>query len=68
MNNAGLTPREIECLGWVANGLSDTGIAVQLGIASDTAHEHVESAKRKLRARSRPQAVAIAMAIGILRR
>lgn len=63
---AGLTQREIECLGLVARGLSDRRIAEALGIAPSTAHEHVENAKRKLSARSRAETIAHAVALGLV--
>jgi DNA-binding CsgD family transcriptional regulator len=66
-NNAGLTNREIECLGLVAKGFSDSEIAAKLGIASATAHEYVEGAKKKLGARNRPHAIAIAAGLHLLR-
>lgn len=53
-----LTPRERDCLAFVAEGLSDADIAKRLGISPVTAHAHVENAKRKLGARTRAQAVA----------
>lgn len=53
-----LTPRERDCLCYVAEGLSDSQIADRLGISLTTAHAHVENAKRKLAARTRAQAVA----------
>lgn len=60
-----LTPRERDCLAYVAEGLSDAAIASKLGIAPVTAHAHVENAKRKLGARSRAQAVARFYALGL---
>jgi DNA-binding CsgD family transcriptional regulator len=63
---AGLTGREIECLKLVARGLADRQIAAALGIAQSTAHEHVENAKRKLKARSRAETIAVATSLGIV--
>ena len=63
---AGLTPREIECLTLVARGKSDQEISLALSIAASTAHDHVEKAKRKLRAGSRAETVAVAVSLGIL--
>lgn len=63
----GLSVREIECLGLVAQGLSDNDVAAHLSIAPATAHEHIERAKQKLKARSRAQAVALAMDFGVIR-
>lgn len=54
----GLSQRERDCLAYVADGFTDAEIAEKLRIAQNTAHGHVESAKRKLGARSRAQAVA----------
>jgi len=53
-----LTQRERDCLAFVADGLSDQQIADRLGISHHTAHAHVESAKHKLGAKTRAQAVA----------
>ncbi|MCC6920340.1 MAG: hypothetical protein IT548_14155 [Alphaproteobacteria bacterium] len=53
-----LSPRERDCLAFVADGKSDWEISVILGISQATAHSHVENAKRKLEARTRAQAVA----------
>lgn len=61
-----LTPRERDCLSYVADGLSDQAIADRLGIGASTAHAHVENAKRKLAAKTRAQAVARAFARGEL--
>lgn len=59
-----LTPRERDCMAFVAEGLSDADIADRLGIGTVTAHAHVEHAKRKLGARTRAQAVARFYAAG----
>ncbi len=56
---APLTPRETECLQWVADGRSDAEIGRRLGVSTATAHFHIESAKRKLGVRSRIEAVAL---------
>lgn len=61
-----LTPRERDCLAFVAEGLSDADIGEKLGISQTTAHAHVESAKRKLGAKTRAQAVARLYALGLL--
>jgi DNA-binding CsgD family transcriptional regulator len=53
-----LTPRERDCLAFVAEGKSDWEIGKILSISQATAHSHVENAKRKLGARTRAQAVA----------
>jgi DNA-binding CsgD family transcriptional regulator len=63
---AGLTPREIECVGLIARGLSDLKAGEALGISGATVHEHAERAKRKLDARNRAELVALATAFAIL--
>jgi LuxR family quorum sensing-dependent transcriptional regulator len=56
-----LTPRERECLSWVAAGKTDWEISQILNIAEQTVHEYVQNALIKLRAMTRAQAVAIAI-------
>jgi LuxR family quorum sensing-dependent transcriptional regulator len=56
-----LTPRERECLTWVASGKTDWEISQILNISQQTAHGYVQSALTKLGARTRAQAVALAM-------
>lgn len=51
-----LTPREIEVLAALAEGLSNKVIAHRLGISQHTVKFHVESLFRKLGVRSRSQA------------
>lgn len=62
----GLTGRELASLTLAARGLPDAAIAEALQIAGSTAHEHIENAKRKLKASSRTEAVALAVSLGIL--
>ncbi len=57
-----LTPRERECLKWVAAGKTDWEIAQILNISEQTAHSYVQNALIKLGARTRAQAVALAIA------
>jgi len=63
---AGLSNREIDCLRLVARGHSDRQIAAILGIAQSTAHQHVESARKRLKAQSRAQMAARAVSFGII--
>jgi DNA-binding CsgD family transcriptional regulator len=63
---ANLTSREIECLRFVAGGLSDVETAKQLGLSVTTVKEYVDAVRTKLGARSRSQAVAILAAAGML--
>jgi DNA-binding CsgD family transcriptional regulator len=61
-----LTSREIDVLSLVAEGLSSKEIAQRLEIAPSTVESHLESAKSKLGARSRPNLVARAIAYGLV--
>jgi LuxR family quorum sensing-dependent transcriptional regulator len=62
----GLTERELECLRWVAAGKTDWEIGMILTISSSTVRFHVERARKKLKALTRPQAVATLAARGLL--
>lgn len=48
LSAAGLTRRELAVLGLVAEGLTATAVAHQLGISPRTVHKHLEHAYRKL--------------------
>lgn len=61
-----LTPRELEVLPLLGEGLSNKGIGARLGIAERTAKFHVESILAKLDAATRAEAVAVAMQRGLL--
>ena len=63
---AGLTRREIDCLKLVARGATDREIGRKLGISQSTAHEHCESAKKKLKVSSRAEAIAIAVSLAVV--
>jgi LuxR family quorum sensing-dependent transcriptional regulator len=56
-----LTPRELECMRWVALGKTDEEIGIILAISARTARFHVENAKKKLGVTTRVQAVAVAL-------
>ena len=56
-----LTPRERECLKWVAAGKTDWEISQILNISEQTVHGYVQNAMTKLNARTRAQAVALAV-------
>jgi DNA-binding CsgD family transcriptional regulator len=51
------TPREMEVLGLLAEGLANKEIAARLGFSAHTAKFHVESLLRKLSAANRAEAV-----------
>jgi LuxR family quorum sensing-dependent transcriptional regulator len=61
-----LTPRERDCLAFVAEGKSDWDISVMLGVSHTTIITHVQNAKRKLGAATRAQAVAQCFILGLL--
>jgi len=52
-----LTPREIEVLAGIGDGLSNKGVARRLGISQHTVKFHLEAVFRKLGASSRAEAV-----------
>lgn len=62
-----LTPREIEVLELVAEGLSNKGIAHELSISDSTVKFHINSVLNKLTAQSRTEAVVRAMRLGIIK-
>jgi LuxR family quorum sensing-dependent transcriptional regulator len=61
-----LSARELECLRWVAAGKTDWEISKILNLSSSTVRFHTDRARIKLDARTRPQAVAQAMLLGLL--
>ena len=61
-----LSAREIECAQWAAAGKTDWEIGQLLGITKATAHFHIEQVKKKLKVRSRVQAVAILTLHGVI--
>jgi DNA-binding NarL/FixJ family response regulator len=63
----GLTAREQDVLVRMAAGLSNRGIAAELGIEYTTVRGHVQAILEKLGARSRFEAVARAYRSGLVR-
>ena len=61
-----LTPRELEILAMVAEGLTSKRIARRLGIAFSTVRTHLERTRAKLGAKSRAEAVTRAVRTGQL--
>jgi len=61
-----LTPRELEILGLLADGLTARQIGSRLSISSRTVERHASGLYRKLDVRTRVQAVARAAAIGLV--
>lgn len=66
--DAALTERELDVLRNIASGARNTDVAVTLGIGSETVKGHVRNILEKLGARSRAQAVAIAIRRGLFRK
>ena len=61
-----LSPRERQVLGLLAEGHTSAETAAALGIGEETVQTHVRRAMTKLSARTRTQAVAIALRLGLL--
>ncbi|WP_250558681.1 helix-turn-helix domain-containing protein, partial [Pseudonocardia lacus] len=61
----GLTPREVEVLGLVAEGLANADIAQRLFISTKTASVHVSNILGKLRVANRVEAAAAAHRLGL---
>jgi LuxR family transcriptional regulator, quorum-sensing system regulator BjaR1 len=62
----GLTKREIDTLRLIARGATDREIGRKLGISQSTAHEHFETAKKKLKVSTRAEAIAVAVSLAIV--
>jgi DNA-binding NarL/FixJ family response regulator len=63
-----LSPRLLEVLHGLAEGLTTRQIAVRLGVTPRMVQYHVSEIKRRLGARSRAQSVSRAQALGMVRR
>jgi DNA-binding CsgD family transcriptional regulator len=62
---AGMSKREVEAARLVAVGYADHEIAAKLGISESTAHKHVESGRKRLKARNRAHMAALSLSLGI---
>lgn len=62
----GLSERELECLTWASLGRTDAEIGAVIHRSPATARFHIDNAVRKLSARNRIQAVAIAARRGLI--
>jgi DNA-binding NarL/FixJ family response regulator len=65
-NPAGLTARELEVLALVAGGLRNAQIAERLFLSEKTVDHHVSAILRKLDVRTRAQASADAVRLGLV--
>lgn len=61
-----LSPRQLDCIRLLARGMTDRGIASQLGLSPQTVREYVEAARLRYGAKRRAQLVAAAMRDGHL--
>ena len=61
-----LTPREVDILRLVAQGLGDTQIAERLFLSPHTVHRHLANIRTNLDVPSRAAAVAHATGVGLL--
>ena len=61
----GLTPRELEIVALMVEGLSDRQIAEQLGVGYEAARSYGKNLRRKLGAANRAQAVAKLLKLGL---
>lgn len=65
-NPAGLTSREVQILGLIADGLRNSEIAARLCLSEKTVDHHVSSVLRKLGVQTRRQAAEHAVREGII--
>ena len=61
-----LSPREVEVLGMMAEGISNKEIAARLGISEHTVKFHVAQIMGKLRAGTRTEAVMVGVRMGLV--
>ncbi len=61
-----LTPREVQVIELVAQGMRNKEIAAALGISEETAQVHVKNILSKLRVKDRTAAVSVALRRGII--
>jgi len=64
--NFDLSPREKDCLHWVAQGKSEIDISDILFLSRHTVHTHIERSKKKLNVRTRTQAAIVAVQCGLI--
>lgn len=62
----GLAPREKETIEWLAAGLRPVNVAEKMGIGFRTVDKYINSARKKLKSRSRDQAVAKALIFKVI--
>jgi DNA-binding CsgD family transcriptional regulator len=57
----------LECLRWAAAGKSSADIGVIVGLSPRTVDDHLAAACRRLRVRTRVQAVVLALQLQLIR-
>jgi two-component system nitrate/nitrite response regulator NarL len=62
-----LSPRQLEVLLAIANGLTTKEIALQLGLRPRTVNEHVSAIKERLGTATRAESVGYAVALGLFK-
>lgn len=65
-SNIRLSPRELQCLQWAARGKTNDDVAAILGISERVVRAYFESARFKLNAINKNQAVAKALGLGLI--
>ena len=66
LGDLGITPRELEILALIAQGLSNRGIAERLFVSENTVKTHSSRLFDKLSAKRRTQAVQIGKELGLI--
>ena len=61
-----LTPREVQVMELVAQGMRNKEVGAALGISEETAHVHVRNILAKLKVNDRSAAVTVALRRGII--
>ena len=63
-----LSAREMDVLTWMASGLTNKAIGAKLNIAETTVKKHARAIYGKLNAKSRTEAVSMALSLGIIKK
>lgn len=64
--NPTLTPREVQVMELVSQGMRNKELAAELGISEETAHVHVRNILTKLKVKDRSAAITVALRRGII--
>lgn len=66
MPPSALSPRQLDCVRLLADGLTSMMIAQRLGLSVHTVNQHIAQACVRLRVRNRTQLVAEAIRLGLV--